>query len=509
MTSGERATEEVAPGASGNSRPLVLLAGATGYLGRRLVEPLLDEGYAVRCLARRPSKLDGEPWRDRVEVVRGDVSDPASLADAFDSVHAALYLVHSIGAEVDWERRDREAAANFRDAAAGAGVAQIVYLGGLGDSAGGRLSAHLASRHEVGRVLAAGPVPVTELRAAVIIGSGSASFEMLRHLVERLPVMVAPKWVDTPVQPIGVADVLAYLVGVLDHESALGRVLEVGGRDTLTYREMMQTYARVAGLRPRLIVPVPVLSPKLSSLWIGLVTPVPSSLARPLVDSLVNPVVVKDDAIRSIVPIEPIDCATAIERALRRIDEQAVLTRWTDAELHGRTPADPMPTDPTWAGGTLLVDRQERRTTAGADAVFDEICRVGGDAGWPSADWLWAARGLIDRVFGGPGMRRGRRHPLTLRVGDVVDFWRVEDFVPGRLLRLRAEMLLPGDAWLTWEVSDAGGTTLVTQTATFHPRGLWGRAYWYAVAPFHRFVFAPMVTTLCARAEARGVPAVL
>jgi uncharacterized protein YbjT (DUF2867 family) len=446
-----------------------------------------------------------------VEVVRGDVSDRDSLDDAFDRVELCFYLVHSIGAEADWEHRDRDAAANFRDAAAAAGVRQIVYLGGLGDATAGPLSPHLASRHEVGEVLADGPVPVTELRAAVIIGSGSASFEMLRHLVERLPAMVAPKWVDTPVQPIGVADVIAYLVGVLGREEAFGRVLQIGGADRLTYREMMHSYARVAGLRHRPILPVPVLSPRLSSLWIGLVTPVPSSLARPLVDSLVNPVVVTDDAIRSLVPIEPIDCETAIARALRRIGEAAVLTRWTDAELHGRTPADPMPADPDWAGGTVLEDRQVRRTSAGAEEVFAEVCRVGGDAGWPSADWLWAARGALDRLAGGPGMRRGRRHPSELRVGDVVDFWRVEALEPGRLLRLRAEMLLPGDAWLTWEVADEpdGSGATVAQTASFHPRGVWGRAYWCAVAPFHRLVFGPMIARLCARAESRGAPAVI
>lgn len=485
----------------------MLVAGATGYLGRRLVEPLLDAGYRVRCLARTPSKLDGEPWRDRVEVVGGDVVDAASLAPAFDGVDYCYYLVHSIGHGPAWEERDRLAASNFRDAAAAAGVGQIVYLGGLGDEAAGALSLHLSSRHEVGEVLAAGPVPVTELRAAVVIGSGSASFEMLRHLVERLPAMVAPKWVDTPVQPIGVADVISYLIGVLGDDRAKGRVFEIGGADRLTYREMMHTYARVAGLRRRLILPVPVLTPQLSSLWIGLVTPLPPSLARPLVDSLVNPVVVSDNSIREIVPIEPIDCEAAISRALRRVDESAVLTRWTDAELHGRTPADPMPTDPDWAGGTLLTDRQERHTTADPAAVFDQIRRIGGDAGWPAAEWLWVIRGAMDRLVGGPGMRRGRRHPVELRVGDVVDFWRVEAVEESRLLRLRAEMRLPGDAWLSWEITDApGGGSMVVQTATFHPRGLWGRAYWYSVAPFHWLVFGPMLQRLCDRAVRAPVP---
>ena len=459
-------------------RRRVVVAGSTGYIGRRLVADLVAGGHHVRCLARIPDKLDAEPWRAEVEVVAGDVLDGESLAAAFRETDAAYYLVHSIGSQPDWQTRDRTAAENFRDAAAAADLEQIVYLGGLGDDAGGTLSPHLASRHEVGRILATGRVPLTELRAAVVIGSGSASFEMLRHLVEVLPVMTTPRWVETRVQPIAVRDVLAYLTGVLGNADAYGRVFEIGGADVVTYHEMMDMYGQAAGLRRRVILPVPVLSPRLSSLWVGLVTPIPAELARPLIDSLVNEVVVHDHAIDDVVPREPIGCREAIELALRRIGEVEVSTRWTDAEMYGRTPADPMPTDPEWAGATMLTDRQVVHTNATPDALFGEVCALGGDRGWLVGNSLWVLRGWLDRTVGGVGMRRGRRHPTDLRVGDVVDFWRVEAIEPARLLRLRAEMRLPGDAWLEWSIApepDRKGTLFV-QRALFRPRGLLGRA---------------------------------
>ena len=411
-----------------------------------------------------------------------DVLDRASLGVAFGDVDAAYYLVHSIGSQSDWQARDRMAAENFRDAAADADVGQIVYLGGLGDDAGGALSPHLASRHEVGRVLAAGPVPLTELRAAVVIGSGSASFEMLRHLVEVLPVRTTPKWVETRVQPIAVRDVLVYLIGVLGDSDAYGRVFEIGGDDVVTYRQMMDLYAQVAGLRKRVIVPVPVLSPRLSSLWVGLVTPIPADLARPLIDSLV----VSDHAIDEVVAHQPIGCREAIELALRRVGALDVSTRWTDAELYGRTPADPIPTDPDWAGATIFGDRQVVHTNATPEALFGEVCALGGGRGRHVVVGL--AR-LAGSHGGGVGMRRGRRHPTDLRVGDVVDFWPVEALEPGRLLRLRAEMRVPGDAWLEWSITLEPDGVLFVQRAVFRPRGLFGRVYWYSVAPFHRFIF--------------------
>jgi uncharacterized protein YbjT (DUF2867 family) len=397
-------------------RTRVLVAGATGYIGRRLVTELVARGHHVRCLARNPRKLDSETWSDRVEVVAGDVLDRSSLDAAFAGVDAAYYLVHSIGADPDWRDRDRTAAENFRDAAAAARTAQIIYLGGLGDDTAGALSAHLASRHEVGRVLASGPVPSTELRAAIVIGSGSTSFEMLRHLVEVLPVMTTPRWVETRVQPIAVEDVLTYLTGVLGNPDAYGQVFEIGGPDVVTYRQLMDLYAEVAGLRRRVIVPVPVLSPRLSSLWVGLVTPIPAELARPLIDSLVNEVVVHDHSITTVVPHRPIACRDAIALALRHVADLDVSTRWTDAELYGRTPADPIPTDPDWAGATVFVDAQRVVTPAPPTAVFAEVASLGGDRGWLVGNRLWAIRGWIDLATGGVGLRRGRRHATDLRV---------------------------------------------------------------------------------------------
>jgi len=486
--------EEGAPAT--DPRP-VLVLGATGYIGRRLVSELAAGGHRVRALVRTPAKLDAEEWSGAVEVVRGDVLDPASLGAAFEGVGTAYYLVHSIGGEGDWEERDRRAAANVRDAAAAAGAEQLVYLGGLGDDANARLSPHLRSRHEVGQVLASGPVPCTELRAAVVIGSGSASFEMLRHLVEVLPMMVTPTWVETRCQPIAVRDVLGYLVGVLGEPRAFGRVLEIGGADVLTYRQMMDQFAEVAGLRKRIIVTVPVLSPSLSSRWVGLVTPLPADLARPLIDSLVNEVVVHDDAIREIVPRQPLTYREAVDVALQRLMDLEVSTTWADAELRGRTPADPLPADPDWSGGTVLSDVQVVESDVAPAAVFASVQGIGGERGWLAGDRLWHIRGAMDRLVGGVGLRRGRRHPDRLRVGDPLDFWRVEALEPGRLLRLRAEMRLPGEAWLEWTVepTDSGGSRL-EQRALFHPRGLYGRAYWLAVSPFHRVIFRPMARRL-------------
>lgn len=480
------------------------MTGASGYVGGRLVPELLRQGHEVRCLARNPAKLADAPWRDEVDVVAGDVTDEASLARALDGVSVAYYLVHSMGGPAAFDEADRRAARCMRQAAEAAGTSRIVYLGGLGRDDDPLLSRHLRSRHEVGRELAAGAVPVTEVRAAVIIGSGSASFEMLRYLVEVLPVMVAPRWVDSRCQPIAVRDVLAWLVSSAADGAPGHRVVEVGGPDVLTYREMLQTYAEVAGLPRRVVLRVPLLTPRLSSLWVGLVTPLPSSLARPLVDSLVNDVVVTRPPAGPTPVARPLPLRRAIELALERSAELAVSTRWSDADLPGRSPAEPMPTDPAWAGGSLLVDHQVAHAAAPPEAVYASVSSLGGERGWEVAPWLWQVRGWVDKLVGGVGMRRGRRHPTDLGVGDAVDFWRVEAAEPPSLVRLRAEMRLPGEAWLEWRITPTAGGARLDQRAVFAPRGLFGRAYWYALLPFHAVIFGRLAGRVAGRVAARA-----
>jgi uncharacterized protein YbjT (DUF2867 family) len=461
----------------------VLVTGASGYIGGRLVPELLAADHAVRCLVRDPRKLDPAPWRDQVEIARADIAE--DLTDAMADVDVAVFLVHSIGEGPDWVARERAVAENFRRAAETAGVRRIVYLGGLGDD-DADLSAHLRSRHDVGAVLAAGSVETVELRAAVVIGSGSASFEMLRYLTEVLPVMVTPKWVHTRCQPVSIRDVLRYLVAAVEAPAPLAGVLEIGGPDVVSYAELMAVYARQAGLATRRLIPVPVLTPRLSSLWIGLVTPVPARLARPLVESLVNSVVVTDHRAEELFPFERVPLAEAVRIAVGRTAVGDVPTKFDDASSPVWQSAA---TDPGWTGGTELTDLREMVVPADAHSVFRAVCRVGGERGWYRGELLWKFRGLADQVAGGPGLRRGRRHPEYLAVGEPVDFWRVEDLEPDRLLVLHAEMRLPGVAWLEWRLEPVAGGTLVLQTARFRPRGLWGRAYWYAVVPFHGMVF--------------------
>ncbi len=485
-------TSGAAPGA------LVLVTGASGYVGGRLVTVLLEHGYRVRCLVRTPAKVLAAPWYSAVDIVQGDVG--GDLSDAMTGVDAAFYLVHSIGSSVEWAEHDRAVAENFRRAAESAGLRRIIYLGGLGDHSSGNLSEHLASRQEVGAELAKGSVPVVELRAAVVIGSGSASFEMLRYLVEVLPAMVTPRWVDTKCQPVAVRDVLHFLVESLTADVS-GRVLDVGGPEVLTYREMMAQYAQVAGLRRRIVVPVPLLTPGLSSRWIGLVTPIPPMLARPLIESLVNDVIVTGEAATDAIPIAQLTYREAVELALGHSISGDVPTSWAQAELGGRPPAEPQPTDPAWSGGTVNLDRRERHTAASPAELFQVVCSIGGRKGWYAGDWLWSLRGVLDSLMGGVGMRRGRLHPHHLSVGDPLDFWRVESLAQDSLLRLRAEMRLPGDAWLQWQIEPDGAGVKITQTARFHPRGLLGRLYWIAVAPFHQFIFPGLLGGICADAE--------
>ncbi|TQF01157.1 SDR family oxidoreductase [Kitasatospora acidiphila] len=483
-----------------------LVTGATGYIGGRLVPELLAQGHTVRCLVRAPQRLRDQPWRPRVDTATGDVTRPDTLTEAFDGIDVAYYLVHSLSSGPTFEATDREAARAFSAAAAAAGVTRIVYLGGL-TPAGvpeRELSPHLRSRSEVGRLLRDSGVPTAELRAAVIIGSGSASFEMLRHLTERLPAMVTPRWVSTRIQPIAVRDVLRYLVGAAHLPPDVNRGFDIGGPEVLTYRRMMERYARIAELPRRVIVPVPVLTPRLSSHWVGLVTPVPNAIARPLVESLRYEVVCGEHDIARWLP-DPegglIGFDQAVALALRRIKDADVATRWSCASLPG-APSDPLPTDPHWAGGSLYQDVRERGVAAPPAAVWQVVEGIGGDNGWYSFPLAWALRGWLDRMVGGVGLRRGRRDPARLRVGDSLDFWRVEEVEPGRLLRLRAEMRLPGLAWLELSVaSDGAGGTHYRQRAMFQPHGLAGHAYWWSVAPFHAVVFGGMARNITERAR--------
>ncbi len=475
----------------------ILVTGATGYIGGRLVPRLLDAGHEVRCVARHPHKLSLYPWRDRVEVVAGDVLDERSIKEAMIGCDAAVYLVHSMAAGSDFVRLDRRAAANFRTAAEDTGLGRIVYLGALGDGTSSR-SRHLDSRHEVGRILADGSTPTTEVRAAVIIGSGSLSFEMLRSLTEVLPVMTTPKWVRTRCQPVAVSDVLEVLRGAIEERSPDDRILEVGGPEVLTYGEMMQIYAQEAGLRRRILIPIPLLTPWLSSWWIGLVTPLPPKVARPLVESLRHEVVATTQ--QNLVPLEPTPFRVAVRRALSRLPG-GVITRWSDADSQ---PAAPVPTDPAWSGGTVFMDRQVMPTDTDATHLYWAFSRIGGRVGYYGLDWAWRIRGILDRLVGGVGLRRGRRHPTEVRVGEAVDFWRVDDVVPGRSLRLHAEMRLPGNAWLEWEIRDTEFGTDLIQTAWFRPRGLAGRIYWYLMLIPHRIVFPRMAHRITAAAEERG-----
>jgi len=472
--------------------------GATGYIGGRLAPRLADAGHRVRCLTRRPEKLQGVSWAGSVEIVEGDALDRSSLDAPMSGVDVVFYLVHSIGTGVSFEESDRRAARHTADAAATAGVGRIVYLGGLVPS-GEAASPHLASRAEVGQILLDGPVPAVVLQAGVIIGSGSASFEMLRYLTERLPVMITPKWVRSLVQPIAVRDVLAYLVGSLTLPDGTNRRFDVAGPDILTYREMMQRYAGIAGLKHRVIIPVPVLSPWLSSQWVNVVTPVPKAIAQPLIESLRNNVVAREHDIEALIPLDLCPFDEAVDLALENIRHAEVATRWSGATWPG-APSDPMPTDPEWSGGSAYRDERSTPVGTSVGALWRAVEGIGGDRGWYSFPSAWAIRGLLDRLVGGVGLRRGRRDPDRLVVGDAVDFWRVEAIERPTLLRLRAEMRLPGEAWLEFSITADDDRPVLHQKALFIPHGLAGQLYWWAVSPFHNIVFGSMITNLAAAA---------
>lgn len=477
-----------------------LVVGATGYIGGRLVPRLLAAGHQVRCLVRSPDKLRDAPYVDRIDVVAGDVLDSEAVQRALSDVDVAYYLVHSLQRK-DFPEVDRVAAENFARTAHRAGVQRIVYLGGLHPE--GELSPHLASRTEVGEIFLRSGVPSVVFQAAVIIGSGSASFEMLRYLTERLPVMVVPRWAHNRIQPIAVRDVLHYLVEAVHLPREVNRSFDIGGPEVLTYLEMMQRYAAVAGLPRRLVLPVPVLSPALSAHWVHWVTPVPAAIARPLVESLVHEVVCREQDVHRLLPPPP-EGLTGFDRAvalaLARTRQGAVETRWTDATAVG-APADPLPSDPSWSGGSVYEDVRQRSCSASPEQLWRVVEAIGGENGWYSFPLAWALRGWLDRAVGGVGLRRGRRDPSRLSVGQALDWWRVEDLQRGRRLLLRAEMRLPGRAWLELTVTPRPGGSEYRQRAVFVPRGLAGHLYWWAVSPFHALVFGGMVRNITRRAE--------
>jgi uncharacterized protein YbjT (DUF2867 family) len=474
-----------------SDRRLVLLTGATGYVGGRLLKALEVQGAHVRCLARRPAFLQPKV-ASQTEVVAGDVLERSTLKDAVEGIHTAYYLVHSMGSAGGFEDEDRQGAQNFADTAREAGVDRIIYLGGLGEP-GRALSPHLRSRHEVGDVLRSSGVQVIEFRASIVIGSGSLSFEMVRALVERLPVMITPRWVSVPAQPIGIDDLLQYLVAGLELDVSGNQIYEIGGSDRVSYRDLMREYARQRGLR-RLMIPVPVLTPRLSSLWLGLVTPLYARIGRKLIDSIKHPTVCSDDAALTVFPIRPKGVREAIASAVRHEEREFAETRWSDALSAAGTPR-------SWAGvrfGTRLVDSRVAQVNVSREQAFGPIRRVGGTTGWYYGNWLWHLRGFLDLLAGGVGMRRGRRDPDAVWVGDVLDFWRVEAFDANRRLRLVAEMKLPGCAWLEFEVEGDDGTSRIRQTAIFDPLGLSGLLYWYLLYPLHRVVFAGMLRGIVA-----------
>jgi len=473
----------------------VLVTGATGYIGGRLVPRLYEQGHTVRCIARASERLIGR-FPEGVEIVEGSIDDEEAIRRALAECEVAYYLVHSMGSTSKFAQADREAARKFGAVAARAGTRLLIYLGGLG-SDGEELSAHLRSRHEVGAVLRESGVPVVEFRAAQIVGSGSISFEMIRYLSERLPVMVAPRWVETQCQPIGIRDVLAYLIEALSLP-AKSEIYEIGGKTVLSYREMMLQYAALRGLR-RYILVVPLFTPKLSSYWVHLITPIPARLAQPLIQGLYNEVVVHNGrATRDFPAIDPLTYGEAVKLALDRSQSADRESTWFDA-FSAQLPKG----DFTGLDQGMLVDRRERTVAASSTRTAEIFSSLGGERGWPGANFLWRVRGWIDRLAGGTGLRRGRRSMKSLRVGDAVDFWRVDEYHPGRLLRLRAEMLVPGRAWLQFETDPiTSATSRIVQTAFFEPRGLWGYIYWYAILQVHGFVFGRMIGELVRAAEA-------
>jgi uncharacterized protein YbjT (DUF2867 family) len=480
----------------------VLVTGATGYIGGRLVHRLLEDGFDVRCMTRDPEQLQLDPWRDRVEVVAADALVPDTLDSALAGCDTAFFLIHAMAkGNQEFSELDRRAATNFAAAAERASLSRIVYLGGLGADTD-VLSKHLASRQEVGQILASGATPVTALRAAVIIGSGSVSFEMIRHLTEILPVIMRPDWMRSRCQPIAIRNVLEILVSVIDDPEPVNRKYDIGGPDVLTYEEMMQGYAKVAGLRKRVVLPLPIFSARLSAFVVGLTTPLPPAIARPLIGSLLNNVVVRHESPPGFKPETLLSYEVAVGRALDRISHAEVETRWSDAVT---SPAAPIPSDPIWSGARMEVVKQTVSSSASKADLFWAVSRIGGDVGYYTMNLAWTLRGWFDQLIGGVGLRRGRRDPEELRPGEALDFFRVAEVQPelGMLL-LQAELKAPGTTWLGWSIEETPGGSRLIQSARFVPRGLLGRLYWYSLLPFHSVIFKRMARKIAAAAEKRG-----
>jgi uncharacterized protein YbjT (DUF2867 family) len=474
------------------SKQTVVVTGATGYIGGRLVPRLIAEGHHVRIIARDPSRLEGRAWYDQVQIFKGDALKPETLKPALEGASAAYYLIHSMMSGDDFHERDKNAARGFSTEAKKAGLSRLIYLGGLGDP-DADLSAHLRSRQDTGTYLRESGIPVIEFRAGIVVGAGSISFEMIRYLTERVPLMIAPRWVYTRTQPISIRNVLDYLVGGLHLPEDKARIIEIGGPDVMTYEDMLLGYAEVRGLK-RFIIPVPVLTPRLSSYWVHWVTPIPATIARPLIEGLRNEVIVRsEDAEDAFPTIDPIPYKQAVAEALSSLEARRVETAWSDALVTSMR--DVAPIRLTTQEGMILEQRM-LAIQASPQRVFQAFTGLGGETGWLYANWAWRIRGLIDRLIGGVGFRRGRRDPATLRVGDAVDFWRVEKLVPNEQVLLRAEMKLPGRAWLQFETHAENGGARLKQTAYFAPKGLLGLLYWYGIYPIHARIFSGLIRSL-------------
>jgi uncharacterized protein YbjT (DUF2867 family) len=476
----------------------ILVTGATGYIGGRLIPTLIEKGYRVRCMVRDEKKIYSRDWYPAVEVVCADVFDIPSLEKAMLGIDAAYYLIHSMSAGKNFHEQDLLAAKNFGRSAKKAGVNQLVYLGGLGNPAS-NLSQHLRSRQATGDVLRQSNVAVTEFRAAVIVGSGSLSFEMIRYLTERVPVMICPSWVYTKTQPLAISDVISYLVSALETRECLDKIIEIGGSDVITYRQMMFGYAKSRGLR-RLMIPVPVLTPRLSSYWVHLVTPIPSSIAQPLIDGLKNEVIVTNNHAQKIFPsIRPRSYEDAVRLALARLQDGKIENSWSDAVSNTQVQGTPVMLT-TQEG--MIRERRQLLVKASPEALYQTITSLGGQKGWLYMNWAWRFRGLLDTLLGGVGMRSGRRDPNRLRTGDTVDFWRVEAIKPNQFLRLRAEMKVPGNAWLQFEISpNKNNSNTLIQTAFFAPKGLFGILYWYILYPIHCLIFRGLIRNIAQQAQ--------